>query len=398
VGEKLPGPDAVPLDAKAASNLAGEAPPGAVDDVPWSPAVCGSNVWPYDHAVHIATDYCGPPGEFWLRGEYLLWALKADHLPPLVTAGPAGSGAVLGNPGVVTLFGGNADPGAFQGGRFTGGVWFNSCYTVGFEGNYLFLAEKSLDFGIGSSGLPGSLQLGRPFIDVLTGLPMALPITTPGVASGAVTASLTTELQSAEANFVWNVYRSCKLSADVLTGFRYMELGGDLSVLSVTNTLATGASTSLLDEFGVRNHFYGGQIGGRAEFRWHQLVCTVTEKLALGGNEADILITGGTAVNGTQTTGAGLLVQETNAGRHFHDSFSVVNEFGLQLGWQPCDYVQVFAGYTLLVASSVVRPEQVIDFGVNPTVGVAGPARPGLFPQETGFWAQGLNVGLEIRY
>jgi len=51
---------------------------------------------------------------------------------------------VLGQPGVATLFGGSSlSVNPFSGGRFTGGVWFESSYTCGFEGSYFFLAERS---------------------------------------------------------------------------------------------------------------------------------------------------------------------------------------------------------------------------------------------------------------
>src|SRR6266496_5985866 len=36
-------------------------------------------------------DVCGPPGRAWVRAEYLLWAVKGQPLPPLLTTSPPGT-------------------------------------------------------------------------------------------------------------------------------------------------------------------------------------------------------------------------------------------------------------------------------------------------------------------
>src|SRR5207248_6483013 len=61
----------------------------------------------------------GPPGRFWPTAEYLLWWMKNDHLPPLVTTGPATFPVgFLGNPGT-SIIAGNSDlnKGTFSGAR-----------------------------------------------------------------------------------------------------------------------------------------------------------------------------------------------------------------------------------------------------------------------------------------
>jgi hypothetical protein len=377
------------------------------DTVPWNPDVCHSNAWPYKEPLRIPTDYCGPPGEFWIRTEYSFWSFRGDRLPALVTSGPAGSGTVLGQPGVGTLFGGSTVNGdAVSGGRFTGGVWFNSCYTFGFEGSYFFLGDRVTRFGIGSLGSPGSTDLGRPFVNILTGQPESLVVAVPGVAGGAVTVSDKTEPQGAEANLVGNLCRTATLTINLMGGFRYLDLREEVTVadstLGVAGSPTPGTSTITVDDFTTHNHFYGGQLGVQAEYRWHCLAFTLVEKLALGVNTGEATISGGSLI-GTATTvttlpSLGLLVQPSNAGSHWHDSFGVVNEIGGRVGWQINDYVQVFAGYTFVYASSVVRPGGVIDPGLNLAQGAGGPARPGALLRETDFWAQGLNAGVEVRY
>jgi hypothetical protein len=358
--------------------------------LPWNPDVPHANLWPYFQPVKIPTDYFGPPGEFWLRGDYLLWAFKSERLPPLVSAGPGGP----------TLFGGSdLDQGGFSGGRFEGGVWFDSDYTLGFQGNYFFAAEKSVHFNAASAGGPGSVNLAEPFVNTFTGQPASSPVALAGVAAGNIADQVRNDLQGGEANLVWNVRRTFPWTFDVVAGFRYLNLNGSVNLSSETTGLAgatTGTSTALQDLFSVHNHFYGGQLGGRVEYRWHHLVFDLTEKLALGGNTADIAITGftlqTTAAGASTLTNSGLFAQPSNIGHHSDDTFAVVNELDLRAGWQFCDYFQMFVGYTFLYQSSVVRAGDVID------VGVGAPVRPAIVPRTTDFWAQGLNAGIEIRY
>jgi hypothetical protein len=344
---------------------------GDPQDWPWNPDVLHANVWPYLKPVHIESGYFGPPGEFWLRGDYLLWSMKGERLPPLMTSGTA------------TLFGGsNVDEGAFSGGRFEGGVWFDSDYTCGFQGNYFFLAEKSTRFQAG----PGSFDLAEG----------AFTLASPGGALGSVSDQVRNDLQGGEANLVWNVRRKYPWTIDVIGGFRYLNLDGSVNLASETIPLLVGTTTAFQDLFSVHNHFYGGQLGGRVEYRWGRLVLDLTEKLALGGNTSDIAISGyslQTAATAPPVKGfTGLLAQRSNIGHHSDDSFAVVNELALRAGWQFCDYFQAFVGYTFLYSSSVVRPGDVID------VRQAQPLYPAFLPRETDFWAQGLNAGIEIRY
>ncbi|HET7719587.1 MAG TPA: BBP7 family outer membrane beta-barrel protein, partial [Acidimicrobiales bacterium] len=64
------------------------------------------------------------------------------------------------------------------------------------------------------------------------------------------------------------------------------------------------------------------------------------------------------------------------------------------------------AGYTVLYWSSVVRPGDQVDLLVNASqipsnllpTGLVGPARPAVLFRDTDFWAQGVNLSLEVRY
>ncbi len=82
-------------------------------------------------------------------------------------------------------------------------------------------------------------------------------------------------------------------------------------------------------------------------------------------------------------------------------------ELDLNLGFQFTRHTRVVVGYDFLYWSKVARAGEQIDTTVNssrlpsPPHGVT-PAgdltRPQFTFQETGFWAQGINVGLDCRW
>ncbi len=344
-----------------------------------------------------------PPGDFWLHAEYLLWFIKGDPLPPIISAGPPGSGAVGGQPGVVSLFGGTANQNNYSGGRFYGGLWLNSHQTLGVEGGYFFLSERSIKTTVGSSGQGNEPDIGRPFLNAVTGQPTALAVASAGLDFGYATASANTELQGADFTGVWNVCRNRHFALDLLGGLRYQEVGDQLTVTdAATLFILPGVASISADQFSVRNHFYGGELGARARFCFGSLVVMVTEKVALGGNFPDISIVGSTFQVSPAgigiSVGGGVLAQPSNTGNHSADAFSVVDETTIQLGWQFNDFLQGFVGYSLLYASAVVRPGNVIDTTVDPNLGAVGPLRPAFMPHQSDFWAHGVNVGLELRF
>ncbi len=71
----------------------------------------------------------GPPGDsgpsslFWVRGEYLLWWLKDQAVPPLVTTSATqGSVGRLGFGDTSVLYGGDVDGNVRQGFRISAGA------------------------------------------------------------------------------------------------------------------------------------------------------------------------------------------------------------------------------------------------------------------------------------
>jgi hypothetical protein len=411
--------------------------------IPWNPHVPHANVWPHDEPIDMGGQDCVPPGDFWLVPEYLFWAIKGPRVPALASTGTPASAGVLGRPGAALLPNSsdlNGDP--FSGGRFTAGTWLNDEHTLGFQGSYFFLGEETERFEATSAGGPGSPVLARPFTDIRTGQPGALLVASPDLGPGAIRTSFGSSLQGAEGDLVYEAYCCQPFRVEVVGGFRYEDLAeelgiGDAEVVPRGPSVLGGHGLSVVDEFHTRNTFFGGELGARGEYQWGHWVGTLAANLALGSNKETVRIIGATNVaprsrlpraqtirfptvptaptvptTPTRTPGlraldGGLLALPSNEGRYRTDEFSAIPQLDLQLAYQFNPYVRAFVGYTFVYWSEVARPGNQIDLGVNPALVPAllrrgrratGPERPAFVLQETDFWAQGLDVGLEFRY
>lgn len=127
----------------------------------------------------------------WVEADYLLWWMKGDRIPPLVTTSPAGTArnqaGVLGVPGTTTLFGdGHTNYELRSGGMITFGYWFDDCRTCGIEANFFMLESRNAGFNAASNG---STILARPFTDATTGKQSSELISFPGLVAGNVNVS-----------------------------------------------------------------------------------------------------------------------------------------------------------------------------------------------------------------
>jgi hypothetical protein len=355
------------------------------------------------------------------RAEYLLWYVKNSPIPALITLGSATDPvpAGLGQPGTTTVFGGG-DVNNYNrsGGRFALGYWFGEEERFGFEADYLFLASRAVRFELNSSGLPGSPVIGRPFINVAApGGPTAdvALVALTGLAGGHVEARSTNFVQSAEVNGLWNFRHDPCFRVDGLAGFRYAQLDESIGVDSRSNVaLGTptfgGQTISISDRFDAANHFYGGQLGARAEVKRGRWSLEGLGKVAFGTMFEDLRIRGSTVFTMPDGTAVartgGLLALSSNIGDQNRTTFAVVPEAGLTLGYTATDHLRFTFGYSFLYLSRVVRPGEHIDLGINPnlapislTAGTpGGPARPSSVLTDSDFWAQGLSFGAEFKY
>jgi hypothetical protein len=359
----------------------------------------------------------------WASADYLLWWIKKGPEPiPLVTTGSSASLGVLGSSDTSTLQGiSGINYRDFSGGRFEVGLWFDHDHTLGVEAGG-FVLERRPETFFASSGANGVPVLARPVVNANTGKETVELVSAPGVAAGVVSVGSGSDLSGWDINALKNVYCSDKLQVDLWLGFRMVSLDEDLDVLQGTNLLAGGTanlggatlvqpgSVLLIDHFGAQNDFYGGQLGARAEYQNGHVFARVAAKVALGTTVEELRVIGltkQTAANGTETTvPGGLLALSTNIGKTTRDEFAVVPELSINVGYDFHRLVRVFVGYTFLYWSEVIRPGDQIDRTVNPALvptsqffGTAGgPARPARVFQSSEFWAQGINLGLELRY
>jgi hypothetical protein len=356
----------------------------------------------------------------WFNSEYLLWWTKNGPLPvPLVTTSSAADQGVLGRSSTKIVFGdSDLDYRASSGARFTLGGMFNCNATLGAEVSGMFLG-RSINFATAST-LTGTPVVARPFINALTGAETAELVAAPGQVAGVITIHSSSDLYGGEGNLVGCVLRNCDAYWDAFVGFRFQSLRETLDIASTSGLLSGTASfagmttsppalISVQDRFETRNNFYGGQIGTRLELYCGGLFVNFMGKLALGSNHESVNINGSSTLSSSATqltVPGGLLAVSSNNGQFNHDSFAVIPEFGINVGYQFWHYCRVFVGYQFLYWSDVVRPGQQINRTVNPTLvptsslfGIAeGPAQPLVPMVRTDYWAQGLNFGIAFRY
>jgi hypothetical protein len=351
----------------------------------------------------------------WFRGEYLLWWMKQSPIPALVSTSPLGTprelAGVLGAPGTTVVFGGD-DNAVRSGGRFTLGFWFDNDHTFGLESTTFFLGERSIVFRADSPGAP---ILARPFFNVLTGLEASELVAFPGVLAGNVTVSSASQLWGTELNLRTNICRGCQWNLDWLLGVRFLGLEDNLNIseglMVPAGAGALAGSTVLVqDRFGTHNLFVGGQTGLDIGFHWGRWSLDLLGKIALGNTHEELNINGFTqfAVPGLPVSiqQGGLYALPSNIGHYTRDRFSVVPEAGFTVGFQLTRCLRAVVGYSFLYNSSVIRAGNQIDRGLNVSqlpsqVGpspLVGPARPVAVIRGSDFWAQGVSIGLELRY
>jgi hypothetical protein len=431
---QLPATVATPAPAAAA---AAPAAPAACVPVTVHPGTYPSYLTGANPFAAEATAARAP--RFQVSAEYLLWWVKSSSIPPLLTTSPPNGpnnvpGALPGS--VVLLADKDLDEQVRHGARFGAVWWLDECASYGFDSRYFFTGEVRERFAATSDQFPNGLF--RPFFAINPPSPPLAPffpapfseqVTGPGVSSGTFVAENRSQFWGAEVNwrdncYCWHECSCCgggrSLRADLLAGFRYLNLDESLNITESYVLLAPdavnnppGTSVTILDRFATENEFYGGQIGAVVEYRRDRWSLDLRTTVALGVTNQRLTIEGGqlrTPPGGpTQQYLGGLLALNSNIGTRERDEFSVVPEIGVNVGYQVTDGLRAFVGYNFLYWSNVIRPGDQIDPVLDVTripvfippgvmVAPANEVRPAPLFRETDFWAQGLNAGLEFRW
>jgi hypothetical protein len=354
-----------------------------------------------------------PLERFYARGEYLLWWIRDTRVPPLVTTGPAASEGIIGRSGTAILLGQSPLSNEERsGGRITAGYWLDACQTVGIEGSFFVLGDRTVSFPFTSNEFP---LLARPFFNLNLGREDAQIGVFPGLSTGSVSADLSSRLWGGSADFRANLCQDCSYRVDLLGGFRYLDLRESLQITEDLNVLATSATFAgshilVNDRFGTHNQFYGAEIGTLAEYHWGFWFVDLRAKVAIGNTHQVVDVNGFQIITSptgaTSTFTGGLLALATNIGRTSRDHWALVPEVNLNVGYQFSQHWRAFVGYDFLYWSHVLRPGDQIDRGLDVTfipnfstnLMPTGQVRPAVPLRETGFWAQGVNLGVEFRF
>jgi hypothetical protein len=361
-------------------------------------------------------------GNWYGRMEYLYWWSDAMYTPSLVTTSPNGTAradaGVLGVPGTTSLFGGSLNNNGISGARISVGKWLDCYPGHAIEGDYWALGTQRSGYFNQSNGDP---ILARPFFDINNATESAELVAFPGLLQGSVLVDPITHVQGGGLRKRWQVCccfdcdpcNPCCCtgwSIDVTAGYRFMRLDDSLRIQeNLTSTDPANPGTFVVqDQFVSKNLFNGAEVGtvlgGRSGLWSYELL----GRLAVGSTHSQVTINGFTDITppGGPTTRSvgGLLTQRTNIGTYERDQLAVVPELGATLGWQLSPVWRLTFGYTFIYWSNVVRAGQQIDRDVNTNLlppeanPFTGVLRPRFLFNDTDFFVQGINVGLDARW
>ncbi len=351
--------------------------------------------------------------QLWGHFEYLLWWEKEDQLPALATTSTPGTArdnaGVLGFPTTSILFGDGAveDAGALSGGRLTLGLWLGQNQTTGVFGRGFAIEDHGQEFQDVSTGSP---ILARPFFNAFTLENDALLLGFPNQISGDVQITTSTQTQGAQALLrrLWRVGGNYRM--DYVAGYRYLEVENSLRVdnsLRFIDPAAAsfGTNISQFDQFEIDNVFHGGEIGlmgHSVDGRW---VLDFLATVAFGSMQKTSTITGSTvtnpAVGGSVTEVGGLLTQKSNLGVFQDDTFTIIPEATVTLGYFVTPRMDLSVGYSFLFVNHVARAGDIVDTSINLTQRtgpIQGEVAPVVRQNDSEYWLQGINFGLNFRY
>jgi len=314
----------------------------------------------------------------------------------------------------VILGGKDLDTNPNPGFRVTAGYALTK--TWGVEGSFFYVPPRSTTRGVSSSGQPGSTDLWVTFIDPNIPDESLTELSATGFFAGSATETLRNSLMGAELIGTAKLPAPGFLRLEALAGFRYLRLKETYTFTTSSPNIAPLHPDvfETTDQFETTNNFYGLELGARGRADWGRVFLTGAVKVGLGAMVQSVDINGQLVTNdfnnfgAPQTFAGGYFAQPTNIGTHTRTVFAAVPEVDLTLGYQITPRISVFAGYTFMYASNVLRAPAQVNRTVNPFGAPAftgdppgpqiGPAEPSFKANSSGFWAQGLNIGLAFRF
>lgn len=356
---------------------------------------------------------------FWGDFEYLFWKIKNSPNPtPFIATAPEihNRDPVIGQPGAGVVLGGrDAKIHWRSGGRFALGFWFDNEQCFGADANYFFLPDGSKKDSVFSSGAPGTPFLSVPFFDTNTQNESSSPVARPGRFRGFAALKVENNMQGAELNGRASLYANCQAKLSLLAGFRYWNFNESLKFFVDSPAVDLPGEVFLVsDHFRTENNFYAGQIGLTFEYYFCRFLFSATGKVALGAMCERLSIRGKFVTNSFNNLGApinypgGYFALLSNRGTHKETSFAVMPDVNVNIGYELTDWINIKVGYSFLYVNKVAWAGKQVNRNINPTQSVlyeftptptpTGPLKPKASIRTESLWAQGLNVGVELRY
>ncbi len=377
-------------------------PPFPVPPAPYGPV-------PYIRPPFVLHDPNGDP-QIWVGFEGLVWFSKNQPLPiPVVTTGPASQGYNAGNLGMpgTTSLDGKLNYGVEGGFRMYAGGWFDSDHSIGVDGSFFILGNQSAKFGVFDTSGNGSLVINEP----VNGSLFTTLVSAPGIETGGVIVNASSSLGGADFNLKYNLYRANGWTINLLGGYRYVELDEKLTITANSNLFTTttfndssgnvlatagpGSTITMVDQFGTKNQFNGGQIGSDFQYLLGRWIFRGAAKLGIGDMHEVVNVNGYTNVfpsGGNPISLIGGNYATIQIGRYSNDQFALVPEGQLSVGYAITPWISSHIGYNFLFLSNVVRPGDQIDNSYN------GINHPNVPMATSTFWSQGLTLSLQFQY
>lgn len=343
---------------------------------------------------------------FSLDAEALWWQFKGNPAPALVSTG------VLGEPGTRVLMGADdLDTNPNLGLRLTGTYALTD--RRGLEGSILYVPTRRTTQSVASSGQPGSTDIFVPIFDASIHAESAENISAAGFFAGHAQAELGNSLLGVELNGTMRLETPVAWRVDGVAGLRYLRLRETFTFSTDSPNIPPEPADvyQTTDRFGATNDFFGVQLGVRARHEWGAWTASGSAKLGIGAMVQNVDIEGTLLTNafngyGTPVSypGGGYFATPTNIGGYRRNVFAVVPEIALAVSYRVTPAMSIFAGYTFLYASNVVRAPNQVNRTVNYTSPDLPPGLP-LGPQEpsfsfksSSFRAQALGIGVSMRF
>jgi hypothetical protein len=352
----------------------------------------GSGIFNYDW---LGGTFRAPNYRFWVNADYMLATLRGTQTPPLITTSPnniaRANAGVVGTNSDIVFGGGNLDTNSQSGVRVFLGTWFPSNNHRGFEIGGFVLGQRTVNGGAFGTGATDSIAVGRPFIETNTGVETAAlsafksDANGQGGLAGSSTASLSTNMWGAEANFLTRDDFSEFFHLTLLAGVRYAQLEQQIDAQDFSTPQAGATipfagqiavtnpnSVRVIDSFQVRNQLIGGQIGARGTMDLGRFELGASGKLALGANYQTLNINGSSQVLASNgqilfNSPGGLLANSSNIGSYNRTNASIIPELELKLGYRFTNFFTAYIAYSFLYWDNVALAGNQIPRNVDLT-------------------------------